>query len=183
MTYVAYVNVIEDMPDSIQLWIQIYYFRIIWIHCAAPRSSVQGLQLPPTLRLAVVARFLRSDAAFWKKGRAFAFLLVALAAGRGGKTPSAFTLLPCFAKAFAARQTAAFTKPKGRNMKQTTISKALLYAAAAAAWLTYLKLCSQLHYCLKSILSLTLHIIDKSRGLHKVLVIFIKILQWALLQH
>ena len=49
--------------------------------------------------------------------------------GRGGKTPSAFTaLLPCFAKAFAARQTAAFTKPKGRNMKQTTISKALLYA-------------------------------------------------------
>ena len=54
---------------------------------------------------------------------------MALAAGRGGKTPSAFTaLLPCFAKAFAARQTAAFTKPKGRNMKQTTISKALLYA-------------------------------------------------------
>ena len=130
MTYVAYVNFIEDMPDSIQLWIQIYiFFCIIWIHCAAPRSSVQGLQLPPTLRLAVVARFLRSDAAFWKKGRAFAFLLVALAAGRGGKTPSAFTaLLPCFAKAFAARQTAAFTKPKGRNMKQTTISKALLYA-------------------------------------------------------
>ena len=143
MTYVAYVNVIEDMPDSIQLWIQIYFFRIIWIHCAAPRSSVQGLQLPPTLRLAVVARFLRSDAAFWKKGPAFAFLLVALAAGRGGKTPSAFTaLLPCFAKAFAARQTAAFTKPKGRNMKQTTISKALCYTRG----LTYLKLCSQLHY-------------------------------------
>ena len=72
---------------------------------------------------------------FEKKGRAFAFLLVALAAGRGGKTPSAFTaLLPCFAKAFAARQTAAFTKPKGRNMKQTTISKALCYTRG----LTYL---------------------------------------------
>ena len=107
---------------------------------------------------------------FEKKGRAFAFLLVALAAGRGGKTPSAFTaLLPCFAKAFAARQTAAFTKPKGRNMKQTTISKALCYTRG----LTYLLkvMFSVALYCLKSILSLTLHIIDKSRAVHKVLVI------------
>ena len=127
---VAYVNVNEDVPDSIKKNIPFLFLRI-WIHCAQLRPLV-GRQTHGLF----FKRLRRNEETLRRRGTesAAAAAFEARHTRKGRRLSSRESL--CEARkqsskgrrAFAARQTAAFTKPKGRNMKQTTISKALLYA-------------------------------------------------------